>query len=165
MLILAAAVFYDLRNYRIPNALIVLGYLLAGSCRIMEGCAQGITGMAGFPAGILLPVISLILLQRLGVLGGGDIKLLSVAGGFLGVRAGMLCVLLAFLIGGILSFVLLVRRRILRARICYFLSYIQSVIRTGKCFPYYDINRDGQEAAMHFSIAVLLSAACILWPR
>lgn len=159
ILIIIPAVFYDLRNYRIPNSLILLGYILGIVFRLREG----LPGLALFAAGAVLPVISLILLQRAGILGGGDIKLLSVIGGFLGLRESLKCMVFSFLFAAVLSLIRIIWRRNLKHRICYFLKYIQTVIHTGKWIPYYDIARDGYDSTVHFSAAVLLAALLLLW--
>lgn len=159
ILIIIPAVFCDLRNYRIPNSLILSGYTLGVALRLREG----LPGLAAFATGALFPVISLILLQRAGILGGGDIKLLSVAGGFLGLEEGIFCIMLSFLFGAVLSLILFVRRRNFKHRICYFLNYIQTVVHTGRWTPYYDIARDGYDSTIHFSVAILLAALLLLW--
>ena len=116
-----------------------------------------------FLIGALLPMVSLVLLQRLGVIGGGDVKLLSVVGGFLGGKEGMYSVILSFVFGAVLSLYFLIQRGILKARIRFFLDYIQTVVRTGKWIPYYQIARDGYIGTIHFSIAVLAAVLVLLW--
>lgn len=97
------------------------------------------------------------------MIGGGDVKLLSAAGGFLGGKAAMRCVLLSFLFGAVLSIVSLIRRKNIRDRIRFFLDYIQTVLRTGKRTPYYQAARDGYAGTIHFSIAILLAVLLELW--
>lgn len=157
--IIASAVFYDLQSYRIPNSLILLGYILG----MLLWMREGLPGLGAFAAGALLPVISLVLLQRAGILGGGDVKLLSVAGGFLGLRESLQCMILSFLFGAALSVMLFARRRNFKRRICYFLRFIQTVVRTGRWIPYYDIARDGYDSTMHFSAAVLMAVLLLFW--
>lgn len=148
-----------MRDYRIPNSLILLGYITGISLRLQEG----LSGVALFAAGALFPVICLVLLQRAGILGGGDVKLLSVAGGFLGLEKALSCMMLSFLFGAALSLVLFVRRRNFKHRICYFLNYIQTVVHTGKWTPYYDIARDGYDSTIHFSIAIFFAVLLLVW--
>lgn len=159
LLIMTTAVIYDIRNYAIPNSLILLGYLLACLLRLREGPA----GAGAFLAGALLPIACLILLQRAGILGGGDIKLMSVAGGFLGAEKAVSCILLSFFFGAALSLFSLIGRRNGRARIRFFLNYIQTVVHTGTFTPYYKPSRDGYDGAVHFSIAVMAAVMLLLW--
>lgn len=119
--------------------------------------------MIEFALGSLLPIVALILLQRAGVLGGGDVKLLSVIGGFLGPEKGMECVIYAFLFGAVLSLIKFIRNSNIKDRICYFLKYIHTVIRTGIWTPYYKIAKDGYDSTIHFSIAILLAVLFVIW--
>ncbi|MBP3543307.1 MAG: prepilin peptidase [Lachnospiraceae bacterium] len=153
------AVLYDLKDYRIPNSLILLGYLMG----VISACRGGGLGLTEFAFGALLPIAALILLQRAGILGGGDVKLLSVTGGFLGPERGMECVIYAFLFGAVISLIVFIRNSNFKDRICYFLKYIHTVIRTGIWTPYYQIARDGYDSTIHFSIAVLFAALFVLW--
>ncbi len=157
--IVIIAVIYDIRSYTIPNSLILLSYVLA----FLLCLRFGWQGIAEFFAGALLPIVSLILLQRAGVIGGGDVKLLSAVGGFLGIRRGMLCVLISLFIGAILSLVSLFRHKNGRARIYFFLNYIQAVVHTGKLTPYYQPAKDGYSGTIHFSIAIMLAVWTVLW--
>lgn len=136
-----------------------MGYLLACFFQI----EKGITGLLEFFIGALLPIISLILLQKWGVIGGGDVKLLSVVGGFLGGKEGIYSVVLSFVFGAVLSLYFLIQRGILKARIRFFLDYVQTVVRTGKWIPYYQIAKDGYIGTIHFSIAVLVAVLVLLW--
>ena len=73
------AVIVDLRTSKIPNAIIVLGYvtgfLYQGICHGYYGIMQGVLG-ALFPLIVLFPVFVIR------GLGAGDLKLLSLAGIF-----------------------------------------------------------------------------------
>ncbi len=123
----------------------------------------GWLGIVSVLAGALSPILSLILLQRLGVIGGGDVKLLSVVGGFLGVKRGMLCVLVSLFFGAVLSFLSLLWHKNGRARIAFFLNYIQAVVHTGTLTPYYRPEKDGYSGTIHFSIAIMLAVWSVLW--
>ena len=96
-----AAVIMDLRFRKISNRLILTGLCMGLIRRLL------LEGSAGLSAGvihILLPVIFLYLLFWIGVLGAGDIKLFSLIGGFVNLRELTTCVMAAFVIGGIWSF-------------------------------------------------------------
>lgn len=80
VVIVCAAAWSDVRSRRIPNRLTVAGVLVALSLRVLLGPAslwQGVLGAA------LALAVSAILFG-LGILGGGDAKLLSAVGAFLG---------------------------------------------------------------------------------
>lgn len=120
---------------RISNRLIVSGLIWGFALRIM---GEGSAGVVHFLVNISIPVILLFLLFQLRALGAGDIKLLSVAGGFL--TAGQLMYLIAatFLTAAIIGAGKLVYRKgILRQR--------------------------GEKTLIHFSLAILIGYFITIW--
>ena len=80
VLLVCAAAWSDVRSRRVPNRLTVAGLLIALSLRVLLGLLplwQGVLG-AGLALGIS------IVLFALGIIGGGDAKLLTAVGAFLG---------------------------------------------------------------------------------
>lgn len=150
-----AAVFFDILYQKIPNGLIFTGLSLGFVYQI---CHLGLPGVLLFIAGAVLPVILLGSLYYFRMMGAGDIKLLCVAGSFLGPVTGFLCILYTFLIGGILSAVLLLKRQNLIRRIVYFQNYIFEYLQTKQWSPYMD--RTDRDSHLCFSIPVFLSLLC-----
>lgn len=77
---LTLAVVMDFGNGRISNRLIVSGLIWGLAFRLL---GEGSAGAVHFLMNISIPVILLFLLFSLCILGAGDIKLFSIAGGFL----------------------------------------------------------------------------------
>lgn len=108
--LLLAAMFFDIRTFRIPNRLIVVGVgigalyrcLLPGECLFFEY----LLSMAGM-------FFLLIPFYRLRAIGGGDVKLLSVCALFAGWQGGMSIAAYALFFGGILSVIYLVYHRMI----------------------------------------------------
>lgn len=116
LLLLAAAVF-DCRRGTIPNALNYGGLLAGLLFWLLAGLVQG-AGNAplepfwGSVAGMLLFLIPFGLLWGLGMMGGGDAKLLAAMGAWLGaLRPGLTAMLYFLLAGMVLAVVLMVVRR------------------------------------------------------
>ncbi|MBQ4176868.1 MAG: prepilin peptidase, partial [Lachnospiraceae bacterium] len=101
---IAACALSDLLTRRIPNPLIACGLLCTVASRLgmflhSSGALQGVLqymsvsgvlrGLADMAAGFLLPYFLLGVLVRLKMLGGGDVKLLSVIGLHVGWRGCM----------------------------------------------------------------------------
>lgn len=150
--IAAAATFTDLRSGRISNGLILTGFAL-GICwqaAVYEGL-----GILMFLGGAGLPVILLGGLFYLRMLGAGDIKLLAVMGGFLGISKSLFCTLAAILAGGAISFLLVLMRRNFRRRIQCLIDYCREFAHTGSWKPYDEGDLSG--GTFCFSIPILIS--------
>ncbi len=97
--ILAVAAMWDLSYARIPNALITAGYMMAFCCVLMQ--KEGTVTDRLF--GLVLPILPGLVFFALGKLGAGDIKLFSVVGAFLGVKAVLHCIGGAFAVGAVIG--------------------------------------------------------------
>lgn len=102
-----AAVWCDLRRRRIPNALTLGGLLLALVLRTAAGLDALTAGLLGaaLAFGLSLPLFAI------GGLGGGDVKLLTAVGAFLGPKQLMLAMVVMALAGGVMALVTVVRHR------------------------------------------------------
>ena len=107
--LMVAAAGLDVRTRRIPNALTVSGFVIAIVLRFLAGPGFGIEGLTG----AILAFVLCLPFFVLGVLGGGDAKLLMVVGAFMGPRDLLGAMLLIASIGGIIAAVDAARRRIL----------------------------------------------------
>ena len=112
------ATLFDARSYRIPNQLIVLGYLVGILSNLQILGLQGIEYfliMAIWPIGLLL---LLFILGR--SIGAGDIKLFSVMATLVGARATLdTMVLSVFLAGFTIIVISLYERQLLRRKLHY----------------------------------------------
>ncbi|MCR4695503.1 MAG: prepilin peptidase [Pseudobutyrivibrio sp.] len=73
-LVLALAVYYDRKCYRIPNQLIIAAYIVYLVLDLVE---YGAVGALIFLANALMPIILLYVLFLMGGMGAGDIKIFS----------------------------------------------------------------------------------------
>ena len=148
-----AAVWFDVRSYRIPNLLTIPG-ILAG---VLYSClTKGAEGLVKSLIGIGIPVGMLILLHILRMLGAGDIKLLAVVGGIIGYSV-LNVMLFSFIAGGILSVIHMLHHHSLVNRLHVFWNYFLSCLRTGTIIPYKSGFDEGNtEHTIHFSIAILI---------
>ena len=112
--LLVAAVATDLRSRRIPNLLVVTGLSLAA---VAHGVALATGGfpMAGKAwwsplAGLITGGIALMPLYALRACGAGDVKLMAMAGAFLGAPVALRAVLFTLLAGGLLSLLFMLGR-------------------------------------------------------
>lgn len=104
---LAAAAWRDVKEHRIPNALTGAGVVTALVCSILLpsgiGWMQSLAGLAvGF--GVFFP------LYLLRAMGAGDVKLMAMAGAFLGPADALGAVLATMVTGGVLAVAVALRR-------------------------------------------------------
>jgi prepilin peptidase CpaA len=109
LVLMGLAALLDLRSRRIPNAITVVGLLVALALRATLGLAALGAGLAG--AGVALAVV--LPLFALRGMGGGDAKLLIMAGAFLGVEGFFVALLATFICGGIMSVFAAARRGVI----------------------------------------------------
>lgn len=139
--ILAAGTVSDLRDYKVRNPIIVLGWLLG----LVHRYDQGGTDNVGDGVFCIMAVILILWpFYLLHVIGAGDVKMLSVVGGFYGmVFLGRTTVIFLLLAGAASLWSLLRKRLFLNRfhRLLYFILYE----RRGR---YYEESRDGREAVI-----------------
>lgn len=166
-----ACALCDLKTKRIPNPLILCGlsgvllsrfqqlilYLLSDSGSFSSsGKAHAIfTSLADGCAGFLLPWLLFGVLAVLKMIGGGDVKLLSVIGLQLGARQCLTLIWYTLIIAAIWSAVLVIRRRSLTRRFGYLYRYIGHAIINGKPDAYrsHALNPSGNDSG-EFCLAV-----------
>lgn len=108
ILVLLISCYTDLRRQIILNCVVFPSLLLAfGYYAFTAGLAGVMASLSGFFLGLSL----FILPYLLGGMGAGDVKLLAVVGAFKGAEFVFFCFLATSLAGGLISLVLLVRRR------------------------------------------------------
>lgn len=108
--ILFLAVSTDLKSYRIPNRLIIAGYLLGLIYQIIYSDQKSFLLYPIYAFFILLAAIPLFCM---GAIGGGDCKLFSVCAMFTGCVRTLSIGVYAFLAAGAVSVILLAARRLI----------------------------------------------------
>lgn len=117
-----AAIWFDVREQRLPNALTVGALALALLLRVpdgLTGLGAGLAG-AGIGFGLALPFF------LTGGLGGGDVKLLTAVGAFLGPQRIWFALLVMALVGGVMAIAMIIRHRAFRQT----LSNLHAIITT-----------------------------------
>lgn len=108
-LLLAAAVWTDIRSGRIPNRLILAAALLGMTLSIAPGGIGPREASGGFAVGFL----ALLPLYGFRAAGAGDVKLMAAAGTFLGMAGTAVALLYALALGGLLALAYAARKRAL----------------------------------------------------
>jgi prepilin peptidase CpaA len=106
--LLVAAVIFDQREQRIPNALILVGLILGLGFNIYSAGWQGLVfSLQGLVAGIALLFIPFALKG----MGAGDVKLLGMVGAFKGALFAFQTFVAMALWGGLIAVILLIGSR------------------------------------------------------
>ncbi len=150
------AMLQDLFKSKISNRFILTGWAAGAAAACLYPSSEGIWQFLG---GAAVPVLLLFVLFYFRMIGAGDIKLLSVLGGMVGIRASLGVLISSFLIGGVLAAVLMTVRKSWGRRFRFFLRYVQNYNTTGIRIPYRP-EISGSEG-MHFAVPVF--AAVLLW--
>ncbi len=114
VLTVAFGAAFDVGTRKIPNYVTVGGLAVALVVRVATA-GVGVEGLLGGVLGSLLAFLLTFPLFMLKGMGGGDVKLLTAAGAFLGPYRTFVALLATALIGGVLAILVSVRRRRLGA--------------------------------------------------
>lgn len=159
LLFLVPAVITDLKTAKIPNFIIVSGYV-TGFC--YQAVCHGYAGVWEGILGALFPIVVLFPVFYIRGLGAGDLKLLSVAGCFFTLQKSIDCLIITIFFGAILSVVKMLYQHNFTERIQYLISYVRDVYTTGQFQKYnmetYNAQLKDMESRIHMSVPVLLSA-------
>lgn len=112
LVLLAAAAVFDYRTYRIPNWLTGGGIVFA----LVYNTAVPPSMHADWtfaPAGMLLGFAALLPMYAIRAMGAGDVKLMAMAGAFLGFAGALYALLFSLIAGGIAALAYSLRKRAL----------------------------------------------------
>ena len=152
VLIGIVAVIQDVRSEKISNWLILIGLILGLSYDIEKMGARGILFWLG---GMSIPFVFLFILYFFRTIGSGDIKLFCVFGSFLGIFPILKCIIVAFLIGAVMSLGVIIWNKNGIERLSYLGNYIMEWRETKNWRPYYAKEQTGN--TIHFSIPITIS--------
>ena len=147
----------DLKDYKVKNCVIVFGWLYALYAGYMN------LGIAGIKSAVLCIVITILVgmpLFKIGGIGAGDIKLLSVIGGIYGMNFLANVTVLLIGMAGIVSFIFLAKKRAVFTRVCKFLNFARYLITTER---YYEMKRDGREFVIPLAPITALAYFIVLY--
>lgn len=128
VVVLGLAVWFDVREQRIPNAVTTGGFVVFLTARALVGPEALLSGVYGGATGL---VVGLALFAA-GAMGAGDGKLLAAVGAALGLEIFLLCLPLVGAFGGVLALVEAARARMLLATLRRFRQLLFYVVTFGR---------------------------------
>ncbi|NMB33492.1 MAG: prepilin peptidase [Clostridium sp.] len=151
-MLITAALFSDIKSYKIRNKLtftfMIIGLILA----IMEG---GVQGFLDSLLGIVIPFVLLIILYALRMLGAGDIKLFSAVGAVMGWQAIIWIMIYSFLAGGCIAVFVIGVNKNAKKRFAHIFNYLKCTFLTRSIQPYSDFEIKDKKSMLKMAYAIL----------
>ncbi|MGC6174368.1 prepilin peptidase [Lacrimispora sp. 38-1] len=159
MFILAAGSYFDIREHRIPNWLVLAGIAAGLFLSWLDAGGNGggeavLQEMIFFACRFLVVTAAFFFLFICRMIGAGDIKIISLICGYLGFGTGFAAVAWGFLIGAFWSLVLMIVKGCAFQRFSYFLTYIRSIFQTKKITAYYSSSLNGYDAVIPLGLCM-----------
>jgi len=154
LVVLSLAVWFDVRERRIPNTITALGVVAALVVRASMGSAALLAGAVGVGAGLLLG----LLFFSAGAMGAGDGKLLATVGGILGFEAFLWCLPLIGGFGGVLVLVMTVRNGTILPTLARFRALLFHLVTFGRIGARGTLTAPGA-ATVPYGVAIAAGAA------
>jgi prepilin peptidase CpaA len=163
LLFLAGAVVTDLRARIIPNALVLTGALSGVLLAILHPEGIGFLSAVG---GLGLGLAIFLPLYLLRAMGAGDVKLMAMAGAFLGYAAIFEAALWVLLTGGALALMFALRRSVARRMAANLREMFYSAAASVQIRSLPDFSAGPQTAArLPYAVAIALGVAAFLLAR
>lgn len=102
--LLGTAVYSDIRSHRIPNLYLLLGVAVAAAGQIG---LNGLDGLISWAGGLTVGLLCFLPLYAFGGMAAGDVKLMAVAGSYLGISGAFLAVVFSLMAGSVLGLAVL----------------------------------------------------------
>jgi prepilin peptidase CpaA len=151
------AAYFDLKSRRVPNLLTGPAFLLALAMHLLLGGWHGLLSAIG--AGVLCGTI-FFFFYLAGGMGAGDVKLVTVAGAFVGMSSFPMLLIFTTLIGGGMAVCLAVLRGRLADLLSNSLTIVKHHMKDG-LQPHSELNVRSTDH-LHLPYAVAIAIGCLL---
>lgn len=160
--VFSIAVLLDLYCDRISNHIILMGFCGILFKLFFEIIRNGfnVSYLIQSIGGCLVPLVCLFPLFYFHMMGAGDIKLLMVAGGFVGLRAVPYCLFISVVVAAVISLYKMIKYHLFQERFAYFSYYMKNYLNTKERKFYYD-KELSEECKVHFSVPAAISVMLV----
>ena len=152
VLVIVAAV-HDLREFRIPNRLIVAGIVAGVSVIVIRAFTGEYIG--NYILGTLVGLAGMIFLYIIRAVGAGDVKLFMLLGCYLEQHKLMVCIGIAMMLAGAAALVRIICSKECRQHVKEVLCYVYKMLRTGAMTD--DMPLKSRAAVIRLAVPVLCS--------
>lgn len=142
----------DVTAYRIPNKAILVG-LAAG--------LFGAASVPGFLGRFMLAAALAFLAYAFGMVGGGDVKVMSLIAAWLGLADGAAAIGIGLCLGAVLALVKMLRHGSMVRRFQYVILYIRNIIQKKEISLYYVEARDGRDCVIPLGACLCAGALMV----
>lgn len=151
--LLTVACFCDYLSKKIPNALLVVMFLVGLAQQIVENGESGIF----FVVRAVSVCLVLYPLFQIGTIGAGDVKLYGICGGYLPGEKFLFFFFVSLLIAAMISLLKMVYEGNMTERLRYFGDYVFSVLSAGKIRMYIEDERERRKTGICLAGPILAS--------
>jgi prepilin peptidase CpaA len=162
LIFLLGAVVTDVRARIIPNVLVAAGAL---SGVLLSGLLPQGIGFLGSLAGIGIGLGCFLPLYVLRAMGAGDVKLMAMAGAFLGPLATLEAILWVFLAGGVLALVFAMRQGVVRKMLGNVSTLFYSAAASVQTRNLPDFSETPSTGKLPYAVAIASGVAIFLLAR
>ena len=153
-LLLITACGFDYCKRKIPNGLAAAVVLAGIAFRFRRDGPGGVMLYLGEAAAVTALLYSFF---KIGVVGAGDVKLLSAVAGYLPFKKIFLFSFVSLLIAAIISLIKLLINKNFRERLRVFCGYLEEIAEKGTLLPYPAAGKEKKSVSVCLSGPVLLS--------
>lgn len=161
-LVLIPASVCDLWRYRVPNVIVCTGLVLSLYKNLWT---YGMVGLWYFTLNGLIPFVVCFFFYLFHLCGAGDIKLFSIISSYYDFKFCFRVMIVSLLFGAVFSVVKMIRRKNFICRFRYFSKYMKNLAAGRKPVPYYDLNTNGDEGVIPFTICISMAFIICMWNR
>ncbi len=154
------AAWYDVKSYRVPNLLIVVGLISGGIWQIF---LHGTKGSGIWFVGVGIIWVVMVPFSMFRMFGAGDVKLFMVIGGFFGQSFTMQYAVVALFVGAIFSIGKMLWHRNLLDRLRYLASYL-FIVFAGRIWMKYEVDlAKEKEALIPFVVPMAVAYVLVVY--
>lgn len=152
--------FWDVRTFRVPNALILTA---AAAAVVIRLAAEGGGSIADMAAGSLIPLLVCGVLFWFSMLGAADIKMLMVIGVLAGGKEILTIMWYSLLAAAVFALIRIRKYHLSFARVSYLAKYARQIAAGEKDKAYIRKDEIDERSCWLMHLAVPIAAGCILW--